>query len=90
MPSDSKASSKSKLDDARAGGIGYQIRLLCREMTASELKRKPAGLGCTFEQGTRHLVVYYKGKRTLMPRHPSQEIKAGTYHGILKRLGIRE
>jgi mRNA interferase HicA len=59
-------------------------------MTASELKRKLAHLGCTFEHGTKHLVVYYKGRRTLLPRHPSREIKTGTYHGILKKLGIKE
>jgi mRNA interferase HicA len=59
-------------------------------VTASELKRKPAKLGCTFEEGTRHLTVYYKSKRTLMPRHPSKEIKTGTYHASLKKLGIKE
>jgi mRNA interferase HicA len=59
-------------------------------MTASELKRKLTALGCTFEQGTKHVIIFYKGKRTLMPRHPSREIKTGTYHGILRRLGIKE
>jgi len=59
------------------------------DVTASELKRKLERLGCTFTQGTKHLVVHYKGNRTLMPRHPSQEIKTGTYHGILKKLGIK-
>ena len=59
-------------------------------MTASELKRKLAKLGCTFEQGTRHLIVRYQGNRTLMPRHPSQEIKTGTDQAILEKLGIEE
>jgi mRNA interferase HicA len=59
-------------------------------VTASELKRMLAKLGCTFEQGSRHLIVRYQGKRTLMPRHPSQEIHTGTYHAILKKLGIKE
>ena len=59
-------------------------------MTASELKRKLARLGCTFEQGTKHLIVRYQGNRTLMPRHPSQEIQTGTYNAILKKLGIKE
>ncbi len=59
-------------------------------MTASELKRKLTKLGCTFEQGTRHLVVEYNGKRTEMPRHPSKEIATGTYYAILKKLGIGE
>ena len=32
----------------------------------------------------------YQGNRTLMPRHPGQEIQTGTYHAILKKLGIKE
>lgn len=59
-------------------------------LTANELKRKLARLGCTFEEGMKHLIVYYKRERTLMPRHPSKEIKTGTYHAILKKLGIKE
>jgi mRNA interferase HicA len=60
------------------------------DVTASELKRKLAKLGCTFEQGTRHLVVIYKGKATEIPRHPAKELKTGTVRGILRRLGIEE
>ena len=59
-------------------------------MTASELRRRLATLGCRFDDGTKHTIIFYRGKRTLMPRHPSREIKSGTYHGILKRLGIKE
>jgi mRNA interferase HicA len=59
-------------------------------VTASELRRELAKLGCTFEQGTRHLVVIYRGRATEMPRHPSKELKTGTVRGILKRLGIEE
>jgi mRNA interferase HicA len=59
-------------------------------MTASELRRKLAKLGCTFEQGSRHITVRYNGKRSEMPRHPSKEIKSGTLRGILKELGIKE
>lgn len=59
-------------------------------MTTSELKRKLAKLGCTFEDGTRHLIVIYKGKATEIPRHPSKEIKTKTLRGILKKLGIKE
>jgi mRNA interferase HicA len=60
------------------------------DMTASELRRKLAKLGCTFDQGSRHLVVIYRGKATEMPRHPAKELKTGTVRGILKRLGIEE
>jgi mRNA interferase HicA len=59
-------------------------------VTASELKRKLARMGCTFRQGTKHLIVMYQGRETEMPRHPAKEIKTGTYHGILSRLGIKE
>jgi mRNA interferase HicA len=60
------------------------------DVTASELKRKLATLGCTFEQGTRHLIAIYKGRTSPIPRHPSQEIKTGTYHKIIKDLGLKE
>jgi mRNA interferase HicA len=59
-------------------------------MKTSELRRKLAKLGCTFEDGTRHLVVIYKGKATEIPRHPGKEIKTGTLRGILKKLGVGE
>jgi len=59
-------------------------------VTAGELRRKLARLGCTFEQGTRHLVVFCQGRRSLIPRHPGKEIKKGTYRDILKQLGIKE
>jgi mRNA interferase HicA len=57
-------------------------------LKASGLRRKLAKLGCTFQQGTRHLVVVYKGNATEMPRHPAKELKTGTVRGILKKLGI--
>jgi mRNA interferase HicA len=58
--------------------------------TASELRRKLAKMGCTFRLGAKHLIVMYQGIETEMPRHPAREIKTGTYHGILRRLGIKE
>jgi mRNA interferase HicA len=59
-------------------------------VTGNELKRKLTKMGCTFEQGTKHLIVYHNGKRTIMPRHDSKEIKPGTYKAILKQLGLKE
>jgi mRNA interferase HicA len=59
-------------------------------MTASELRRALAKRGCTFRQGAKHLIVMYQGRAAEMPRHPAKEIKTGTYHGILNRLGIKE
>jgi len=40
--------------------------------------------------GKRHLIIYHKGKRSLMPRHPAKEVKTGTVQGTLKRLGFEE
>ncbi|MEO8100556.1 MAG: type II toxin-antitoxin system HicA family toxin [Acidobacteriota bacterium] len=57
-------------------------------MTASELKRKLAKLGCTFEQGTNHTKVFFKGRVSQIPRHPAAEIRTGTLRAILKQLGI--
>jgi mRNA interferase HicA len=58
-------------------------------MTASELKRKLAKAGCTFEDRTRHTRIFFEGRESIMPRHPSQEIKKGTLRAILKQLGIQ-
>jgi mRNA interferase HicA len=58
-------------------------------VTANELKRRLEKEGCRIEQGTRHWIVYYQGRRTTIPRHPSKEIKTGTYRSILKQLGMR-
>jgi mRNA interferase HicA len=58
------------------------------DVTASELRRKLAKLGCTFEQGRRHTIAIYKGKTSPIPRHPAREIKTGTYRKILKDLGL--
>ena len=60
----------------------------CVGVKAGELKRKLEGLGCTVEDGTKHWIVYYQGRRTTVPRHPGREIKTRTYYSILKELGI--
>ena len=56
-------------------------------MRASELKRKLEAMGCKIEE-EQHWIVSYQGKMTTIPRHPSKEIRTGTLHSILKRLGI--
>jgi len=58
-------------------------------LTASELKRRIEKLGCSVEDGTKHWIVYYRGQRTTIPRHPGREIKSRTYYCILKDLGIK-
>jgi len=59
-------------------------------LRANELKRKLANAGCTFTDARKHLVIHYRGNRSLMPRHPAKEIKTGTLQSILKKLGIEE
>jgi mRNA interferase HicA len=56
----------------------------------SELRRWLKSQGCTFEEGTRHTIVSFKGRLTTLPRHPSREIAMGTYKQILKDLGLKE
>ena len=53
-------------------------------MTASELKRWLATQGCTFEEGTRHTKVTLGKRTSQIPRHPSTEIRTGTFQAILK------
>ena len=59
-----------------------------QDVTASELKRLLERAGCKITEGTKHWIVTYQGRQTTIPRHPSKEIKTGTYYGILKQLGI--
>jgi mRNA interferase HicA len=59
-------------------------------MKASELRRKLANAGCTFTDSKKHVIIHYRGNRSLMPRHPAKEVKTGTVQGILRRLGIEE
>jgi predicted RNA binding protein YcfA (HicA-like mRNA interferase family) len=41
------------------------------------------------KKGTRHTIARLGSKRTLIPRHPTQEIKAKTLHAIFKDLGLK-
>ncbi len=40
-------------------------------------------------EGRRHTKVLFQGRITLLPRHSSTEMKAGTVQGILKALGLK-
>lgn len=57
-------------------------------MKQSEFKRWLANRGATFKQGSKHLKVYFNGKQSTLPRHPSQEIGEGLRRAILRHLGI--
>ncbi|MGA2268382.1 MAG: type II toxin-antitoxin system HicA family toxin [Bryobacteraceae bacterium] len=58
-------------------------------MTSNQLKRWLAARGCTFEEGTKHTKVFFRGKFTLLPRHGARELKTGTVQGIKRKLGIK-
>lgn len=58
-------------------------------MKQSEFVRWLAKQGATFKDGSRHLKVYLNGKQTIVPRHPSAELKTGLVEGIKKQLGIK-
>lgn len=58
-------------------------------MTAAELKRYLRNCGCRFEEGAKHTLVRLGENSTILPRHPSKEVKTGTLNGILKELGLK-
>jgi len=59
-------------------------------MTSSEMKRWLAKMGATFQPGKgSHLHVTLGGKTTILPMHPSKELKVGTVEGIKKHLGLK-
>ena len=60
-----------------------------RIVTSSQLKRWLAARGCTFEEGSKHIKVFHRGKGTLLPSHGSKELPAGTVEGIKKALGLK-
>jgi mRNA interferase HicA len=45
--------------------------------------------GCRFAEGKRHTKVMYKGRVTVIPRHPATEMKKGTVEAVLKALGLK-
>ena len=58
-------------------------------MKQGEFKRWLEEQGARVEDGTNHWKVYYNGKQTTVPRHPSKELKEGTRRAILKQLGLK-
>lgn len=58
-------------------------------MKQSEFKRYLTENGATFKQGSKHLKVYFNGKQSTLPRHPSKEIGEGLRKAILAQLGMK-
>ena len=59
------------------------------EMKQSEFLKWLVGQSGETQGGTRHIKLYYKGKQSHLPRHPSKELKTGLVEGIKKQLGLK-
>lgn len=57
-------------------------------MKISEFKRWLESLGVEVKNGSKHWKLYYLGKQSTLPRHPSEELAEGTRKAILKQLGL--
>jgi len=57
-------------------------------MKAGELKRWLKERGYTLAEGTKHTIVFFEIRRTMMPRHPAKELNPNTVRSILKQLGM--
>ncbi|HDR1525729.1 TPA: type II toxin-antitoxin system HicA family toxin [Pasteurella multocida] len=58
-------------------------------MKQSEFLRWLIDNGVTTEEGTKHIKLYYCGKQSTLPRHPSKELKTGLVNAVKKQLGIK-
>lgn len=58
-------------------------------MKQSEFVRWLAQKGATFKDGSKHLKVYCNGRQTVLPRHPSKELKQGLAEAVKKQLGLK-
>ena len=58
-------------------------------MKQSEFVRWLQSQGVEIRNGTRHLKLYLNGKQSVLPRHPSLELKTGLVEGVKKQLGLR-
>jgi len=55
----------------------------------SEFKRWLEAQGAVFSEGANHWKVTLNGHQTVVPRHPSKELRKGTHQAILKQLGLK-
>ncbi|QNK65778.1 type II toxin-antitoxin system HicA family toxin [Variovorax sp. PAMC26660] len=58
-------------------------------MKISEFKRWLKTQGVAVAEGKKHSKLSINGKQTVLPRHPSKELKEGTKQAILKQLGLK-
>jgi len=53
-----------------------------------EFRRWLESQGVEVSDGTNHLKLRYQDKRSVMPRHPGDEIKEPLRKAIIKQLGL--
>ncbi|TCJ96159.1 mRNA interferase HicA [Volucribacter psittacicida] len=58
-------------------------------MKQSEFLRWLKAQGVKVEDGTKHIKLFYRNNQSVMPRHPSKEIRKGTAENIKKQLGLK-
>ncbi|MBJ9238437.1 type II toxin-antitoxin system HicA family toxin [Citrobacter braakii] len=58
-------------------------------MKQSEFRRWLESQGVVVTNGSNHLKLRYHGRRSVMPRHPGDEIKEALRKSILKQLGLQ-
>ena len=58
-------------------------------MKQSEFVRWLARQGATFKDGKKHLMVYLNGEHSMLPRHPSKELKQPLVEGVKKKLKLK-
>lgn len=58
-------------------------------MKQSEFLRWLLAQGVVTKDGKKHLKLYYNGKQSHLPRHPSTELKTGLVEGVKKQLGLK-
>lgn len=58
-------------------------------MKISEFKRWLESQGVQISNGANHWKLTFGDKRSVLPRHPAQELKEGTRSAILKQLGLK-
>jgi len=55
----------------------------------SEFVRWLKQQGATIKEGGSHLKVYLNGEQTILPRHPSKELKMPLVEGVKKKLKLK-
>ena len=58
-------------------------------MKRSEFLKYLLARGVTVKDGSKHSKLYYNGRQSVLPRHPSIELKKGTIEGVKKQLGLK-